>query len=560
MTPAPAIPTLPTIRAQAETRFIGLMTELFQLDDAQALDFGLYRVIRRHNREVRAFLGEISTGPEGPALHGGQLSALLDAAFAAADDEADAAGLDRLAELAEQLGVRPGMTQTQRGETLDRAESVPAMKTKVSEYRALTEALTSRQTVETDRAEVLNRLYQFFSRHYQDGDFIVERRYGKDGARYIRSTGEDTEFRWATEGMYYIKSGDTFTDYPVQLSGGQRLRFTIEPQTLQATRAALKPSDKAHYELAQVIKADGAISVRLNYLKGAGSERHKDEIVAAVHKAGVTGGAGTSAEVRRWLARYSARNQSDFFIHKRLGEALAEDLDLFIKTQVVDLDQLLAGDPRQTDLPRRTLKVARILRAVGEPIIAFLAALEDFQKALWEKKKLVLETGYIVTLDRLERHAPDWLADQIDTIVAGQREEWQALGLGDFPDAAACRRTTSGDLVTPASTRYLPLPVDTRRFPPAFKWSLLGAVTALTPLDEAIDGVAIHSDNWQALNLLRERYRERVKCIYIDPPYNTGGDGFPYKDSYQSASWMAMIEDRLRLGAELLQPSGVIFT
>jgi len=38
-------------------------------------------------------------------------------------------------------------------------------------------------------------------------------------------------------------------------------------------------------------------------------------------------------------------------------------------------------------------------------------------------------------------------------------------------------------------------------------------------LDDAIDGLLVHSENWQALNLLQERYRKRVKCIYIDPPY-----------------------------------------
>jgi adenine-specific DNA-methyltransferase len=442
LTQSPAIPTLPGARAQAEARFIALMAELFQLAEAQALDFGLYRVIRRHNREVRAFLGEIVTGPDGPRLQGGRLSALLDQAFAAAGDEAEAGERQRLADLEEELGLKPGMTRTEREDALTRAEAVPAVKGLVRDYRAGLDALAGRQTLETDRAEVLNRLYQFFSRHYQDGDFIVERRYGRDGARYIRSTGEDTEFHWATEDMYYIKSGDSFTDYPVCLSGGQRLCFTVEPETLQATRAALKPSDRAHYELDSATKQDGVISVRLRYLKGAQSEKQKDEIVAAVLKAGAVGGPGTSVEIRRWLACFIARNQSDFFIHKRLGEALSEDLDIFIKTQVVDLDQLLAVGPGQTDLPRRALKVACILRALGGEIIAFLAALEGFQKALWEKKKLVLETRYVITLDRLERYAPQWLADHIDAIVAGQRQEWRSLGLGDYPDAACLRAST----------------------------------------------------------------------------------------------------------------------
>jgi len=559
VTQAHGITPLPTPRTQAETRFIGLMAELFQLDEAQSLDFGIYRVIRRHNREVQTFLGTLGPGPEGPALQGGRLSTILDDAFAVAAHEDQAQEQDRLQGLEQELGLKPGMSLQQRAAALDQAAAIPAVAARVTQYRDLAEARASYQTGESDRAEVLNRLYQFFSRHYQDGDFIVERRYGKGGVRYLRSTGEDTEFHWATEDMYYIKSGDSFSDFPVRLGNGRRLCFTVETEGLQATRAALKPSDKAHYALAAVTAQGEVIRVGLHYRKGAQSDKHKEEIVAAILKAGAGGGATTSTEIRRRLNRFIARNQSDFFIHKRLGEALTEDLDLFIKTEVLDLDQLLAGGA-SPELPQRVMKVGRILRAVGGRIIAFLAALEDFQKALWEKKKLVLATRYVITLDRLDRHAPVWLAGQIDSIVAGQHAEWRALGLGDYPDADACRRTTPGDLLTSATTRYLPLPVDTGNFPDAFKWSLLETVTATTPLDEALDGIAIHSDNWQALNLLREKYRERVKCIYIDPPYNTGGDGFAYKDSYQSASWLAMMEDRLRLGAHTLQACGVLFS
>jgi len=546
--------------AQLETRFVELMTELFQLDEAEALDFGLYRIIRRHNREVRAFLGEIVVDKETRALRGGRLAELLDTAFASIDHEAQAGDKLRLKELEKDIGLKPGMTQEQREALLIQAEGIPAAKGLVAEYRSCAETLGLQQTVQQDRAEVLNRLYQFFSRHYQDGDFIVERRYGKGGARYVKSTGEDTEFHWATEDMYYIKSGDIFTDFPVRLANGQRLLFTVEPESLQATRAALKPNDKAHYELDAATKDGEVIRLRLKYVKGAQNDKQKEEIVAAAQKVGAGGTAENAADIRRWLGRFMARNQSDFFIHKRLKEALGDDLDIFIKTDVLDVDQLLAGAMQQTDLPKRAMKVARIVRDIGGHIIEFLAALEEFQKALWEKKKLVFETRYVITLDRLERHCPEWLAQNIALIVKQQRKEWAELGLGDYAKAAACIRKIPGDLATAASQHYLPLPVDTRNFDAAFKWSLLDAVTAATSLDDALDGVAINSDNWQALNTLQDKYRERVKCIYLDPPYNTGGDGFPYKDSYQSASWMAMMEDRLRLGAKTMQPDGVLFS
>ena len=558
-----------TTQCQAETRFVALMTELFQMDEAQALDFGIYRIIRRHNHEVRAFLGEVVTNKADARLVGGRLTELLDSAFRVTDLETAAGDNFRLRDIESQLGLKPGMTAQQREAILVQGEAIPISQHLVAEYRGRVATLASRQTASEDRSEVLNRLYQFFSRHYQDGDFIVARRYGRGGARYVRSTGEDTEFHWATEDMYYIKSGDIFTDFPVRLSNGQRLLFTVEPEGLHATRAALKPNDKAHYEIMTARREEDVVKVELRYLKGAQSDRHKDEIVNAAQKAGAP--TALNLEIRRWLNRFIARNQSDFFIHKRLREALSADLDIFIKIEVLDLDQVLAGAQTETDISRRALRVARLVREIGMPIIDFLATLEDFQKSLWEKKKLVLQTRYIITLDRLERLAPAWLMEHIEAIVIRQRDEWQALGLGDRATADDCLMAIA---TTPTQTRielgedaippsqpgtYLPLPVDTGNFDEGFKWSLLAAVTANQPLDEALDGVAIQSDNWQALNTLEAKYQEQVKCSYIDPPYNTNASGIPYKNGYRDSSWVAMMESRVEKLYQLLSRDGALF-
>jgi adenine specific DNA methylase Mod/very-short-patch-repair endonuclease len=97
------------------------------------------------------------------------------------------------------------------------------------------------------------------------------------------------------------------------------------------------------------------------------------------------------------------------------------------------------------------------------------------------------------------------------------------------------------------------LVVDTRHFDEAFKLRLLAAIP---DLDEETDGLLVHSENFQALNLLQARYREQVKCIYIDPPYNTGSDNdFAYKDRYQHASWLSMMADRAELSRSLAVPS-----
>ncbi|WP_240127167.1 DNA methyltransferase [Thermomonas alba] len=54
-----------------------------------------------------------------------------------------------------------------------------------------------------------------------------------------------------------------------------------------------------------------------------------------------------------------------------------------------------------------------------------------------------------------------------------------------------------------------------------------------------------------------QRYRSEVKFIYIDPPYNTGSDGFAYKDAYQHSTWLSALDDRLALSMRLLSNAGI---
>lgn len=538
---------------QAEVRFVELMAELFQLDEADRLDFGFYRVIRHHNQEVKAFLGQVVEKGSSKTLEGGNLFELLAAAFRKADDEESAGDRIRLKAIEGEFGIKPGMNDQERRELLDQAERFPGFKSKVDEYRSLQEQLRASENVGTDRREVLNRLYQFFSRHYQDGDFIVERRYGRDGSRYIRSTGEDTEFHWATEDMYYIKSGDTFTDFTVRLSNGERIVFSVEPEELQKTRASLKPTDKAHYEIDTVTKADdGRYVVLLKYLKGAQSNKQKDDIVKAIQ--GQINAEET--ELKRWLNHFVARNQSDFFIHKRLGAALRDDLDIFLKTEVLNADQLLID----TDLPRRLIKVGRIVREIGHQIIDFLAVLEDFQKSLWEKKKLVFTTRYVITLDRIAKLAgEDWLVAHLPAIITAQQAEWKELGLGDFASVDDCHEMIKGDLAQAPRHRWFPLPVDTKHFDATFRWDLISAITKSNQLEAAIDGVALRSDNWQALNSIKPKFEDSVKCVYIDPPYNTATSSIPYKNGYKKASWAALMRDRTEAIRDLMNRESAIF-
>lgn len=69
----------------------------------------------------------------------------------------------------------------------------------------------------------------------------------------------------------------------------------------------------------------------------------------------------------------------------------------------------------------------------------------------------------------------------------------------------------------------------------------------------------IKGNNLLALYTLRERLAGKVKLIYIDPPYNTGNDGFRYNDKFPRSSWLVFMKNRLEVARELLRDDGVIF-
>ena len=99
------------------------------------------------------------------------------------------------------------------------------------------------------------------------------------------------------------------------------------------------------------------------------------------------------------------------------------------------------------------------------------------------------------------------------------------------------------------------LVVDTRHFD-ADRTSRLLELTV--DVGEQLDALLAQSENFQALNLFQRRYREQVRSIYIDPPYNTDAGPIDYKNGYRSSSWISLIENRLSSAKALLSDAGVI--
>ena len=73
------------------------------------------------------------------------------------------------------------------------------------------------------------------------------------------------------------------------------------------------------------------------------------------------------------------------------------------------------------------------------------------------------------------------------------------------------------------------------------------------------ENLIIKGNNLIALHTLKEQFYEKIKVIYIDPPYNTGKDSFGYNDKFNHSSWLTFMRNRLEVAKELLTDDGVIF-
>lgn len=73
------------------------------------------------------------------------------------------------------------------------------------------------------------------------------------------------------------------------------------------------------------------------------------------------------------------------------------------------------------------------------------------------------------------------------------------------------------------------------------------------------ENLIIKGNNLLALHSLKKQFSEKVKLIYIDPPYNTGNDSFKYNNKFNHSTWLTFMKNRLEVARELLRDDGVIF-
>lgn len=237
--------------------------------------------------------------------------------------------------------------------------------------------------------------------------------------------------------------------------------------------------------------------------------------------------------------RFQAESNNDFFIHKNLKKFLETELSDYITAKITENQDVILGN--DISLAKGLFVKYEIFKNIATEIISFLVEIEDFQKKLFEKKKFVVGYEYCITLGHINE---DFYKNILQNTK--QMEEWKTLGM----------IAENAEIDEEFLKNHPTLPLDTKFFTKEEKYKILENIENLS---EATNGLLIKSENYQALNLLREQYKGKIKCVYIDPPYNTGSDGFAYKDNFFHSSWLSMMEDRLQLAREMMSDDGVIF-
>ncbi|WP_025449538.1 site-specific DNA-methyltransferase [Helicobacter pylori] len=378
------------------------------------------------------------------------------------------------------------------------------------------------------KEELFDKLYSFFKRYlsanggiYFNDTPLYDNLYTKSDYEKC-SLKKDTALFYKTKDLYYVKSETIYKDFCFELEG---ILFNFDASLLESKKYNEKVG--LVFDLKSIVKDTDTKTNTLNFsvtLSSKGTQTKTNEILKKCSNQGVK----LDEEVlKKAFVKFKKQGSMDYFIHKNAQGFLKEQLDLYLFEYLFK---------EMTAFDHKRLNGINIIKEVALEVIALVSEFENELCKIWNKPRLVLHSHFIVSLDKLKAKNYDLNKITSHPNYPKQVKEWQDLNL----------KTTDNLL----ENEFLPL--DTIYFK-----DLEEEVKSLFSENE-INGTLIKSENYQALNSLKNRYKEAIDCIYIDPPFNTGSD-FAYIDRFQDSTWLSLMHNRLQLAYDFLSPQGSFF-
>ncbi|WP_181325554.1 site-specific DNA-methyltransferase [Helicobacter pylori] len=374
------------------------------------------------------------------------------------------------------------------------------------------------------KEELFDKLYSFFKRYFSANGGIYFNDTPLYDSLYAKSDYEkcslkkDTALFYKTKDLYYVKSETIYKDFCFELEG---ILFNFDTSLLESK----KYNEKV--DLVFTLKDTDTKTNTLNFsvtLSSKGSQTKVNEILKKCFNQGVK---LDEEALKKAFVKFKKQGSMDYFIHKNALGFLKEQLDLY-------LFEYLFKEMTAFDLKR--LNEINTIKEVALEVISLVSEFENELCKIWNKPRFVLNSHFIVSLDKLKAKNYDLSKITTHPNYPKQVKEWQDLNLE----------------ITDNLLENEFLPLDTLYFK-----DLEEEIKNLFSEDE-INGTLIKSENYQALNSLKNRYKETIDCIYIDPPFNTGSD-FAYIDKFQDSTWLSLMHNRLELAYDFLSPQGSFY-
>ncbi len=552
-------------KTAALEQLTSFLNRLFQFD-TQDLDFGIYKILHYKWEQIQRFIDELLV-----ERIQNQLISLKDSTVMDLESE--------LAELEEAAHIRKWLEARAGGHTQKVAFYEEEFKEDTQRYKRIKLKIDAARAERDTQAVIYNHLTVFFSRYYDNGDFISKRRFGKNEKYAVPYNGEETHFYWANHDQYYIKSSETFRKYAFKAPGlTQDLIVSFKLTDAWIEQGNIKEGENKYFVLSEQepVLSGNELTVYFEYRPLNDKEKRDMSNQGKQDKLNVSAGEHVRAKFGKdpattqlWieedgeslflrkLHHYTRKNHYDFFVHKNLKGFLQRELDFYIKSELVRVDDLYVLETEQHfENVRLNFKAIKVFKNIADTIIDFLSQIEEFQKKLWEKKKFVIRTDWVITIDKLV----EWLGQDLARPFLeealnneAQQQEWRDL-FGE--EALPHDRTVSS--LGQNLFGWKKLPIDTVHFPPEFKEHLLNALSEKIDLEDMTDGLVIHSDNFHGLATLQEKLNSLADVVYIDPPYNTDASAILYKNGFKDSSYFSLLQQTVGMAHSIMKENGIL--
>ena len=401
--------------------------------------------------------------------------------------------------------------------------------------------------------DIYNKLFTFFDSYLNESGtpFFNDTPAYKNIYAKVYSNSKDTSLFYKTQNLYYVKSDTLY----------QSLTLTDEKQSYEVFFDASEYKQNADNTKNKIIfkftgvgtNDEGVAQIlikvsnqkdffpELNNVFKQNSNEFSEEFLKDLRQNEILKDFKikiNEEELKKIFKSYKKQSKIDFFIHKNATAFLKEQFDLWMfgylyKESVIQ------------EWNREIIAHLQRIKNIAYEVIKLIGDFENELKAVWLKPKFAKKTEYVFSVDKLNPNLMDSITN--DKGFESQIKEWKELNLID-------ESFNKNNLLNDEKYKFLPL--DTKHFSKATKYKIL---SSFENLESMLNGELIKADNFQALNTLMPKYQGKVYLIYIDPPYNTGSDGFIYADNFNHASWLSMINNRLELSKELLNDKGSMF-